>query len=55
LGISQAYILFNTLTSILKPLTSRISSTPKLVGGGKVGRGGRGGKEGRGGRGGKEG
>ena len=35
LGISRVYILFNTLTLTLKPLFLGISSTPKLVGGGK--------------------
>ena len=45
--ISRVYILFNTLTLILEPLTLGISLTPKLIeeGGGR-GRGGRGGREG---------
>ena len=42
----RVYILFNTLTLILEPLTLGISLTPKLIGGG---RGGGGGREGRGG------
>jgi len=36
----RAYILFNTLTLTLEPLTLGISLTPKLIGGGKKGGGG---------------
>jgi len=43
LGISQAYILFNTLILTLKPLTLDIFLTPKLVKGGKKSGGGGGG------------
>ncbi len=38
----RVYILFNTLTLILEPLTLGISLTPKLIGD-REGRGGRGG------------
>ena len=46
LEISRVYILFNTLTSILKPLTLDISLTSKLIERGKEGKGGGGGREG---------
>jgi len=37
-----AYILSNTLTLTLEPLALGISLIPKLIGGGKKGKGGRG-------------